>query len=363
VDPDARTIRAGGGLTWGELDAATWEHHLVVTGGRVPGTGIAGLALGSGSGWLERKFGFTCDNLFSVEMVTADGRKVVASESENPELFWGVRGGGGNFGVVTAFHFRLHPLPEMILGGMLVHPAAAGRELLRFYRDFMLSAPDEVGGALAFITAPPAPFVPPEVQGHPVIGVVVTYAGPVDEGERVLAPLREFGPPAIDLVEPMPYLAAQGLIDPANPKGLRNYWTADFYDTLPDDAVDVLVERATQPVSPFTQVIVVPGGGAIARVPDDAMAFGQRHSEWNIHYLSMWDDPADDAKNIDYTRATSGAMKPWSAGRVYLNFIGDEGQDRVESGFGPEKYKRLQALKKQWDPDNLFCHNQNITPS
>jgi hypothetical protein len=264
---------------------------------------------------------------------------------------------------VTAFHFGLHPLPELILGGMLVHPAAAGRDLLRFYRDFMLSAPDEVGGGLAFITAPPAPFVPPEVQGHPVIGIVATYAGPVDEGERVLAPLREFGPPAIDLIEPMPYTAVQALLEPANEHGMQNYWTADFYDTLPDDAVDVLVEHATQPVSPLTQVIVVPGGGAISRVPDDAMAFGQRHSQFNIHYLSMWADAADDAKNIEYTRAISGAMKPFAAGGVYLNFIGDEGQQRIEAGFGKEKFARLQALKKQWDPDNFFCHNQNILPA
>ena len=363
VDAGAQTVRAEGGLTWGEFDPATAAHGLAMTGGRVPSTGIAGLALGSGSGWLERKFGFACDNLFRAELVTADGRKVAASETENPELFWGLRGGGGNFGIVTAFHFRLHPLPPAILGGMLIHPAGAGRDLLRFYRDFMLGAPDEVGGGLAFITAPPAPFVPEEAQGHPAIAIVVTYAGPVEEGEKVLAPLREFGPPVIDLVEPMPYVAVQQLIEPGNPEGMQNYWTADFYDTLPDEAIDVLVEHATQPVSPLTQVIVVPGGGAIARVPEDAMAFGQRHSQWNIHYLSLWPDPAENARNIEWTKRVSGAMKPYAAGRVYLNFIGDEGEERIESGFGPEKYRRLQALKKEWDPGNLFCHNQNIKPA
>ncbi|MEX1007305.1 MAG: FAD-binding oxidoreductase [Acidimicrobiia bacterium] len=363
VDPKAQTVRAEGGLTWGEFDAATAEHGLVVTGGRATTTGIAGLALGSGSGWIERKFGFACDNLIEVELVTADGRKVRASETENAELFWGLRGGGGNFGVVTAFHFQLHPLPPLILGGMLIYPAAVGNDLLRFYRAFMLAAPDEVGGGVAFITAPPAPFVPPEVQGHPVIGIVVSYAGDVDEGARVFAPLREWGPPAIDLVEPMPYVAVQQLVEAGFPKGLRNYWTADFYDTLPDKAIDVLVEHATNPVSPHSQMLLIPGGGAISRVPEDAMAFGQRHAEWNIHYLSMWEQPADDTKNIEYTRAISGAMKPWASGRVYLNFIGDEGQERVESGFGPETYPRLQALKKQWDPDNLFRHNQNIKPA
>jgi FAD/FMN-containing dehydrogenase len=362
VDPEAQTVRAEGGLTWGEFDAATAEHGLVVTGGRVPGTGIAGLALGSGSGWVERKFGFACDNLIEAEVVTADGRIVRASESENADLFWGLRGGGGNFGIVTAFHFRLHPLPPVILAGMLVWPAAMGSDLLKFYRDFMLAAPDEVGGGLAFITAPPAPFVPPEVQGHPVVAIVVSYAGDVEEGERVLAPLREWGPPAIDLVEPMPYTALQGLIEPANPHGMQNYWTADFYGSLPDEAIDVLVAGATEPVSPLTQILVVPGGGAISRVPEDAMAFGERHAQWNIHYLAMWPDPADSPTNIEYTRSLSGSMKPWAAGRVYLNFIGDEGSARVESAFGKEKYERLQALKTKWDPDNLFCHNQNIKP-
>jgi FAD/FMN-containing dehydrogenase len=363
VDAGAQTVRAEGGVTWGEFDAATAEHGLAVTGGRVPSTGIAGLALGSGSGWLERKFGLACDNLISAEMVTADGRKVVVSESENPELFWGVRGGGGNFGIVTAFNFRLHPLPPAILGGLLIHPAAVARDVARFYRDFMLGAPDEVCGALAFITAPPAPFVPAEVQGHPVVGVVAAYAGPVDEGEKVLAPLRSFGPPAVDIIEPMPYTVLQQLIEPGNQKGMYNYWSADFYDTLPDDALDVLIEHAARPASPMTQVIVMPGGGAIARVPEDAMAFGNRRSEWNIHYLGMWLDPADSGTNIEWTKRISHAMKPYASGRVYLNFLGDEGPERIESGFGPEHFARLRALKKEWDPTNLFCHNQNIKPA
>jgi FAD/FMN-containing dehydrogenase len=363
VDAGTQRVRAEGGVTWGEFDAATTAHGLAVTGGRVPSTGIAGLALGSGSGWLERKFGLACDNLIGAEMVTADGRKVVVSESENPELFWGVRGGGGNFGVVTAFNFRLHPLPPAILGGLLIHPAAVARDVVRFYRDFMLGAPDEVCGALAFITAPPAPFVPPEVQGHPVVGVVAAYAGPVDEGEKVLAPLRSFGPPAVDIIEPMPYTVLQQLIEPGNQKGMHNYWSADFYDTLPDDALDVLIEHATQPASPMTQVIVMPGGGAIARVPEDAMAFGNRRSEWNIHYLGMWLDPADSATNIEWTKRISQAMKPYATGRVYLNFLGDEGPERIESGFGPKHFARLRALKKEWDPTNVFCHNQNIPPA
>ena len=363
VDPDARVVRAEAGLIWGELDAATQEHGLAVTGGRASDTGVAGLALGSGSGWLERRIGFTCDHLVEAEVVTADGRKVVASETENPELFWGLRGGGGNFGIVTAFHFRLHPVGPIVLGGMLMYPAAMGRDVLRFYRDFMTGAPDEVGGGVAFITAPPADFVPEPVRGQPVVGVVVLYSGPVEDGEEVLRPLREFGPPGIDMIQPMPYVALQALIDDANPKGMRNYWTADFYSGLPDEAVDVLVEHATRPVSPMTEIIVCPGGGAISRVDEEATAFGQRNAAFNIHYLSMWPDPADDARNISYTKALAGAMKPWSTGRAYLNFIGDEGPGRVEAAFGPEKYARLRALKDVWDPTNMFCHNQNIPPS
>jgi len=363
VDPEARTVRAEAGLTWGEVDAATQEHGLAVTGGRVSDTGIAGLTLGSGSGWLERKLGFVCDNLIRAEVVTADGRKVVASDEENPDLFWGLRGGGGNFGIVTAFHLRLHPIGPIVLGGMLIWPAAMAGDLVRFYRDFMTTAPDELGSALAFITAPPAPFVPEPVRGQPVVGIIVCYAGPVEEGEEVIRPLREFGPPGVDIVQPMPYVAVQRMIDEGNPKGLQNYWTADFLVDLPDEAIDTLVEHATKPVSPLTQILLVPGGGAPSRVDNDATAFGQREAPWNTHFLSIWPDPADNEKNIAYTRAIATAMKPWTTGRAYLNFIGDEGLGRVEAAFGPERYARLQALKATWDPENLFRHNQNIPPA
>ncbi len=334
-----------------------------MTGGRVTTTGIAGLALGSGSGWLERKYGLTCDNLVKAEVVTAEGRQVVASDAENPDLFWGLRGGGGNFGVVTAFHFRLHPVGPIVLGGMLMYPAAMARDLLRFWRDFMLAAPDEVGSGMAFITAPPEEFVPAPVRGQPVVGVILCYAGDPDEGEKVLRPLREFGPPPMDMIDRMPYVAVQQLIDAPNPKGLLNYWTGDFYAELPDDAVDMLVGHATKPVSPMSQMILLAGGGALSRVDDDATAFGQRDAPFNMHYLSMWADPADTEANIAYTRTFATAMKPWTTGRAYLNFLGDEGAGRVEAAYGPEKFAKLQALKAKWDPTNLFRHNQNIPPN
>ena len=363
IDTSAATVRAGGGLTWGDLDAATQEHGLAVTGGRVSTTGVAGLALGSGSGWLERKLGFTCDNLLEAQVVTADGRIVTASPRENADLFWALRGGGGNFGIVTEFTFQLHPVGPVVLGGLLMYPAAMGTDLVRFWRDFMLKAPEEVGSGVAFITAPPADFVPEPVRGHPVVGVVVCYAGSVEEGQSVLAPLLEFGPPAISMVQPMPYVAVQQLLDPANPPGMQNYWSGDFLAELPDEAVDTLVGIATRPVSPLTQIILVAGGGAISRMEDDATAFGGRDAPFNMHYLSMWADPKDTERNIEFTRGLSGAMKPWTTGRVYLNFIGDEGSSRVESGFGPEKYQRMRDLKRTWDPTNLFRHNQNITPA
>ncbi len=362
VDPDGRTVRAEGGLTWGELDAATQEHGLAVTGGRMSETGIGGLALGSGSGWLERKLGFTCDNLLQAEVVTADGHRVLASEDENADLFWALRGGGGNFGVVTAFHLRLHPIGPIVLGGMLMYPAPMARDLMRFWRDFMLAAPDEVGSGLAFISAPPEDFVPEPVRGQPVVGVVVCYAGDPDQGEEALRPLREFGPPPMDMVDRMPYVAVQQLIDAPNPKGMLNYWSADFLAELPDDAVDTFVEHATTPVSPLSQMLLFPAGGAVARVDDDATAFGQRNAPFHVHYISMWADPAETERNIAYTRAISTAMKPWTTGRAYLNFIGDEGAGRVEAAFGPERFAKLQDLKTKWDPTNLFRHNQNIPP-
>ena len=362
VHPDSRTVRAAGGLTWGEFDAATQEHGLAVTGGRVPSTGIAGLALGSGSGWIERKCGFTCDNLLAVELVTADGNVVTVSETENPELFWGLRGGGGNFGIVTHFTFKLHEIGPMVWGGMLVYTPDRAGEVLRAYRDFVATAPDEVGSGLAFITAPHEEFVPEPARGHPMIGVICCYVGQPEDGPAAYAPLLDLGP-VMAMVDVMPYVAVQGLIEGGNQKGKLNYWTGDFYDEFPDEAIDTLVAIATQPVSPLTQIIVVPGGGAVARVDDEAMALGSRKAAFNLHFLGMWEDPADTQRNIDYIRNLAGSLKPWSTGAAYLNFLGDEGMSRIEASFGPEKFARLQALKAQWDPDNLFRHNQNIPPA
>src|SRR4051794_20103726 len=329
VDKDAQIVSAGGGLTWGALDAATQEHGLAVTGGRVSTTGVGGLALGSGSGWLERKLGYTCDNLLEAEVVTAAGEIVTASATENPDLFWGLRGGGGNFGIVTRFTLQLHALRPIVFGGMLVFPPFEAERVVQGYRDFVATAPDEVGSGLAFITAPHEEFVPEPARGHPAIGIICCYAGDPADGPAAYQPLLDLEP-AMAMVQPMPYVAVQQIIDAGNTKGRLNYWTGDFYDALPDEAIDVLVGPATEPVSPFTQIIVLPGGGAIARVDDDAMALGSRGAAFNIHFLSAWENAADTERNIEYTRGIAGALKPWSTGAAYLNFLADEGQARVE---------------------------------
>jgi FAD/FMN-containing dehydrogenase len=363
VDPVARTCRAEAGLTWGELDAATQEHGLAVTGGRVSTTGLGGLVLGGGSGWIERKCGYTVDNLLSVEIVTADGQILTASESENPDLFWGTRGGGGNFGVTTSFELRLHPIGPTMLGGMLMYPASMAAAVLRNFREVMADAPDEVGSGVALFTAPPYEFVPEPVRGQPVVGVIVCYAGPVAAGAEALRPLRELGTPALDTVGPMSYLALQQLIDPAYPPGMRNYWTGDFLTGLPDEAIEIMGRWHLSKPSPLTQILTLPGGGTSARVPDGTMAIGQRQAPFNIHITSLWPDPVDDDANIRWTHELSGAMKPFTTGRVYVNFIGDEGEDRVVAAFGSKCYGRLQALKDRYDPDNLFRSSQNIRPS
>jgi FAD/FMN-containing dehydrogenase/pimeloyl-ACP methyl ester carboxylesterase len=363
MDPDARTCRAEAGLTWGELDAATQAHGLAVTGGRISTTGVSGLTLGGGSGWIERKCGFAVDNLLAAEIVTADGRIRTVSQHKHPDLFWGTRGGGGNLGVATRFHFRLHPIGPTVLGGLLVYPAPMAAAVLRNFRAAMAEAPDEVGAGVVLLTAPHTDFVPEPVRGQPVAGVVLCYAGPLDEAEAGLRPLRAFGPPALDTVAPMPYVELQRLVDGDYPSGLRNYWTGDFLSGLPDQAIELLCRFHLIKPSPRTQILLLPGGGATTRVPDGTMAIGQREAPFNLHITSLWTDPDDDVANIAWTRAFSAAIRPHTTGRVYVNFIGDEGPERVVASFGAEGYARLQALKNRYDPSNLFRTSQNVRPT
>jgi FAD/FMN-containing dehydrogenase len=364
VDPDTQTARAQAGVTWGEFDRETQQFGLATTGGRVTHTGIAGLTLGSGSGWLERKLGLTCDNLISAQVVTADGRFLRASKSENEDLFWGLRGGGGNFGIATSFEYRLHQVGPIVLGGMLLHPFSRAKELLRFWRDYLEAAPDELGTAPAIFTAPPAPFVPEDMKGQLVAGLIVCYAGSPEEGEEWVRPLKEFGPPEVDLVQPMPYTVVQTLLDPSQPPGRRNYWKAENMNELSDEAIETLVDHAAALTSPFSFVVLEPKGRAISRVGEDESAFGGRDAAHSLYAFSMWENPAEDEANIMWTREFMRAMEPFVTPGISLNFTSDQDQDRVKDFFGRGgKYERLIALKNKYDPDNLFRLNQNIKPA
>jgi FAD binding domain/Berberine and berberine like len=365
VDPEARTARAEAGMTWGEFDAATQEHGLAVTGGRFSTTGIAGLTLGSGSGWIERRCGLTGDNLISAEVVTADGSVVTASADQNADLFWGLRGGSGNFGVVTSFTYRLHQIGPMIYGGLLVSMPDRGPDVLRYLREFMPTAPDDFGCAAAFLSAPPEPFVPEEMHFAPVFGVVICWTGDHEEGERVLAPLREVAQPVMDMVAPMPYTALQSMLDASGPHGIRGYIKAEFLEEMSDDAIEKLARYGASRPGPMIQLLLEPLGGAIGRVDEGASALGRRDVPWVFHALSMWMDPGQEAADahIAWAKDLAGEMSPHTVPGVYLNFTSDEGDDRVRSTYGEERYSKLVALKDRYDPENLFHLNQNIKPS
>lgn len=365
VDAESQTARAGAGATWGEFDAATQEHGLAVTGGRFSTTGVAGLTLGSGSGWLERKCGLTADNLLAADVVLADGRAVTASAEENADLFWGLRGGSGNFGIVTSFEFRLHRVGPIVYGGMLLYPPDRAGDVLRCLRDVMEAAPDDLGAAGALISAPPEPFVPEEARGKPVVGVVICWTGDHDAGERVVAPLREVAQPVVDLVGPMPYAALQSMLDASGPKGIRAYMKAEFLEDLGDEVVEKLIHSGLQSPGPLTQVLIEPMGGAIGRVSEDDTALGRRDTTWCYHAIALWMDPsqeADDA-HVAWARQLADDLQPHTTSGVYLNFTSDEGDERVQATYGAERYARLVALKDEYDPTNLFALNQNIRPS
>ncbi|MEV1050684.1 FAD-binding oxidoreductase [Streptomyces sp. NPDC049887] len=358
VDPDARTARVGGGATMSDLDRATQPYALATTGGRASTTGLGGFVLGGGSGWLERKFGLACDNLVAVDLVTADGAEVHASQEENPELFWALHGGGGNFGVATSLTLRLHPLPAMSVA-FLFFPAERGAEVLPVYREVLESAPDETGGGFIYLTGPPEDFMPEHLVGRAVALVLVTYAGPEPELRKAAAPLLGLGHEA-EILQELPYAELQCMID--DPPGLRNYWSAEYLRALPDPAVDVFCARADSMIVPSnTQHILFPMGGALRR-GDSEWPLPWRTAQWVLHPFAIWEDPADDERGRQWVRDARTDVKPWSVGQVYLNFIGDEGRERVVAGFGAENYRRLADVKAAYDPDNVFRLNHNIKP-
>jgi len=362
IDPSARTVRAEPGLTWGELNQDLQVFGLAATGGFVSTTGIGGLTLGGGLGWLVRKYGLACDNLLSVDIVTADGQLLTASSTQNQDLFWGVRGSGGNLGVVTSFEFRVHPL-STALGGQVIHPVARAREALQFWRDFAATAPEELTDGAVLMNAPPAPFIPVEAHGTPVVGLYAVCTGPIDAAEQVVQPLREFGPPMADSLQPMPFMAFQTMIDGAFPPGFHNYWKSSFLKGLSDEAIDTILSYFTRIPSPMSAVVLEHNGdGAMNRVSETETSFGHRDWSYNLLIVSMWDDPMDADKNIAWTSEFWEAMKPHTTERVYVNYLGDEGEDRVKAAYAAPTYERLVTLKNSYDPTNLFRLNQNIKP-
>ena len=355
VDPTRATARAEGGVTWGEIDRETQAFGLETTGGTVSDTGIAGLTLGGGIGWLERKHGLSCDNLLSADVVTADGRFLIASAGDNQDLYWGLRGGGGNFGIVTSFEYQLHPVGR-VLAGMVIHPFEKAKEVLRFYRDFSSAIPDELTTGGGFLTPP---------DGNPVVAITVCYNGPIEAGEETLRPLREFGPPLADHIAPMTYTQVQSMFDEAFPPGRHHYERADFMAGISDEAIDILVAGLQTVTSPLSAVIFQQMGGAVSRVGGDQTAFGHREAQYVMATFATWLDPGESEIHIRWARELSEAMKPFTTGGVYVNALGreaDEGTNRIKSAYGPN-YERLVALKNKYDPTNLFSHNQNIKPT
>jgi FAD/FMN-containing dehydrogenase len=364
VDPKARTARAQPGANWGDLDWETQPFGLATPGGIVSATGIAGLTLGGGIGWLQRKYGLTCDNLLSVDIVTADGRFLTASEEENADLFWAVRGGGGNFGIVTSFEYRLHPVGPIVVAGLVLHPMEEAREFLRFYREYVATAPDELSVIPLLRLAPPAPFLPKEVHGAPVVGAAVLYAGPVEEGQRLVKPLKDFGSPLADLIGPKPYIVHQTMFDAGAPDGNQYYEKSEYLSGLSDDAIDVIAAHGPGITSPGSVVAFQHMGGAISRVGEGDTAVSHRDAALAFVIQSGWVDPEESDRHIRWTREFWKAMQPFSTGGVYVNFLSeDEGEDRVQAAYGAATYERLVALKNKYDPTNLFHLNQNIKPT
>jgi FAD/FMN-containing dehydrogenase len=363
VDPAERRAWVQGGALWGDVDRETQAYGLATTGGIVSHTGVAGLTLGGGIGWLMRKHGLTVDNLLAVDIVTADGERLRASEDEHPDLFWALRGGGGNFGVVTSFEFRLHSVGPTILAGPIVWDASDAGKVLRFYRDFVREAPDELGTVVRFGTAPPLPAIPEDLHWRPVVMVGACYAGPIEDAEVVLRPLRAFGRPLIDLIAPTAYLNHQSAIDSTVAHGWNYYWKSTHLPELGDDLIDVIAEHAFSCSSPRSYVAMFHLKGAVSRVAEDGTAFGNRQASHAMTVDAAW-RPGEDFGDRDtaWTRGFFAALGSFREG-VYVNFLGgDEDPGRVREAYGESIYDRLADVKTRYDPENAFHHNQNIRP-
>jgi FAD/FMN-containing dehydrogenase len=353
VDPAARTVVAQAGVRWGELDRETQAFGLATPGGTESDVGIAGLTLGGGNGWLMGLYGATCDNLLAVDIVTAEGQCLTASATQHADLFWGVRGGGGNFGIVTSLTYQLHPVGPIVLGGMVLYPFAQAREVLERYREFTRTAPDALTAYACLITAE---------DGTPVVAIAACYAGPLERAEQVVHPLRTWGTVLSDQLRLMPYTELQSLFDAARPAGRRCYMRSHFMRELSNDAIDTLMTQFRRVPSPLSAVIVEHCHGAIARVPPEATAFGLRTSPYHFEILAFWDDPAQSEVNRQWVRAFFAATQPFSSGEVYVNSLDQDETQRIREAYGVN-YERLVALKRHYDPTNFFCCNHNIAPT
>lgn len=359
VNPERGVATVGGGATMSHLDRGTQPFGLMTTGGRVSTTGVGGFTLGGGGGWLDRKFGLACDNLVSAELVTANGSVLQVDENQHSDLFWALHGGGGNFGVVTSLTLRLYPLASVTAGILLWSPDD-GERVVRAYRDFMETAPDEVGGGVIYITGPDEDFVPPHLKGKLTLAMIVMYAGGEAEARSAVAPLLSLAP-AGQMIAEMPYAEMQCMLD--DPPGLRNYWSAEYLSAIPDEAVSRFCRRANDLIVPSaSQHVLFPGGGKVAR-ETSGWPIPWRNAPWCVHPFGLWEDAVDDERGINWVRAVREDLKPWATGDVYLNFIGEEGGDRVVAGFGSDNYARLARVKAEYDPDNVFHINHNIRPA
>jgi len=363
IDPAAGTIRCGSGLTWAEFDAATQAHGLAVTGGRVSSTGVTGLTIGSGSGWLERVMGLTSDHLIGARMVTAEGD--VVDTDDDPDLLWALRGGGGNFGVLTELRFQLRRLGPTVLGGKRLYPLERGREVLTAFRDVMMAAPKELCGALALITAPPAPWVPEALRGKAVVATIVMWAGDEADGPAGMAALDALGEPAVDHVGPILYTDLQAIMDRGAPAGHRDYFKGGFMTELGDDAIDDIIGLGEDLRAPLTQIICAPLGHhtAYAAVGEEHSAIGHRHENWSFQVLSLWSSPDDDAEQKAWTKAAAEVMSSYSDMVSYPNFLSADEIGEVETAYSPSVLKRLRLVKDRYDPHNAFRVNHNIPPS
>ncbi|HLY24483.1 MAG TPA: FAD-binding oxidoreductase [bacterium] len=362
VDPAARTAQVQPGCLLGDVDCETQLQGLAAALGFVSATGTAGLTLGGGFGYLTRRFGWTSDTVRSMTVVTAGGRVVRASEEENPDLFWGLRGGGGNFGVVTNFEYRLYPVGPEIVAGAIAWRADAAPEVLEMYRTFREQAPPELTCVAILRKAPPAPWLPKDVHGQPVIVLVVCHSGPVADGEKAVAPIKSFGKPIGDIVQRRPYVTQQSLLDATQPKGRRYYWKSEYLPAVSSDLVAKAIEHAGRLPSPHSAVILFPVDGAVQRLPEDHSAVGNRSARVALNITASWERPEDDAANVEWARAAWRDMRRFSTGGTYINFqTEDEGDDRVRNAYGAN-YDRLIEIKTKWDPTNFFRMNKNIAP-